>query len=106
MLKPPKLGNKYFYIASSSAWSLFPLCYSPHYITIVNGGLSFLDAGFQLAKAIGDRKVNHACAICAVTTANNIALSGAVDIVMVFTEQIVGADAYRQSVFAEERTLQ
>jgi hypothetical protein len=49
--------------------------------------------GFQLAKAIGYRKVYHACAICAVTTAKNIALSGAVCIVTIFMEQIVGTDA-------------
>ena len=32
--------------------SLFPFRYSSHHITIVDGSLSFLDTGFQLAKAI------------------------------------------------------
>ena len=59
--------------------------------------------GFQLAKAIGDRKVNHACAICAVAIAKYVALSGAVCIVTVFAEQIVGSDAYRQSVYVSVR---
>ena len=77
-----------------------------YHIAVLNGGLGFLDTGFELAEAVGKADLEPAAKVIVLAESCIITLIGDRFVMVILVEGHIGIEAQCQAVFLEEGALQ